>query len=245
MLKMERLQKVMAHAGVASRRKSEEIIEEGRVKVNGKVVTELGTKVSAGDEVSVDGIPIVTEQKVYVLLNKPSETISTVDDPKDRETVLDLVDAIEERIYPVGRLDWDTTGALLLTNDGELSYRLTHPSYEFPKTYVVKADGWVSKKMGHQLARGVIIDGEKTAPAHVTILSYDGKADTTMVRITLHEGKNHQVKNMFEAIGTPVEKLTREAFGFLTTEGLPSGEWRFLTPHEVKQLWHMVNEDIE
>lgn len=239
---MERLQKVMAHAGVASRRKSEEIIAAGRVKVNGEVVTELGMKVSPSDEVMVDGVPITTEQKVYVLLNKPRETISTVEDPKNRDTVLDLVEAVEERIYPVGRLDWDTTGALLLTNDGELSYRLTHPSFEFPKTYVVKAKGWVSKKMGHELARGVMVDGVKTAPAKVTIMSYDGKTDTTMVRITLHEGRNHQVKNMFEAIGTPVEKLTREAFGFLTTEGLPSGEWRFLTPHEVKQLWHLVKE---
>lgn len=239
---MERLQKIMAHAGVASRRKSEEIIEEGRVKVNGEIITELGTKVSSTDEITVDEIPIVTEQKVYVLLNKPRETISTVDDPKDRDTVLDLLSPVEERIYPVGRLDWDTTGALLLTNDGELSYRLTHPSYEFPKTYVVKTKGWVSKKMGHQLARGIMLDGEKTAPAKVTVMSYDGKTDTTMVRITLHEGKNHQVKNMFEAIGTPVEKLTREAFGFLTTDNLAFGEWRFLTPHEVKKLWHMVNE---
>ncbi|MDN6162400.1 MAG: rRNA pseudouridine synthase [Atopostipes sp.] len=239
---MERLQKVMAHAGVASRRKSEGIIEAGRVKVNGEIVTELGTKVSADDEVTVDEIPIVTEQKVYILLNKPRETISTVDDPKNRETVLDLVSTVEERIYPVGRLDWDTTGALLLTNDGELSHRLTHPSYEFPKTYVVKTEGWVSKKMGRQLERGIMLDGEKTAPAKVSVMSYDGKTETTMVRITLHEGKNHQVKNMFEAIGTPVEKLTREAFGFLTTENLASGEWRFLTPHEVKKLWVMVNE---
>lgn len=239
---MERLQKVMAHAGVASRRKSEEIIEAGRVMVNGIVVTELGTRVSPTDEVAVDGVPITKEQKIYVLLNKPRETISTVDDPKNRETVIDLVQAIDERIYPVGRLDWDTTGALLLTNDGELAHKLTHPSYEFKKTYVVKTDGWVSRKMGQQLATGVMIDGHKTAPAAVTIMSYDGKTDTTMVRITLHEGRNHQVKNMFESIGTPVLKLTREAFGFLRTDGLAFGEWRFLTPHEVKQLQHIVNE---
>jgi 16S rRNA uridine-516 pseudouridylate synthase and related pseudouridylate synthases len=137
--KMERLQKVMAHAGVASRRKSEEIIEQGRVKVNGEVVKELGTKVSASDVITVDEVPIEREQYVYVLLNKPRETISTTDDEKDRETVVDLIEGVEERIYPVGRLDWDTTGALLLTNDGELSYKLTHPSFEFPKTYVVKA----------------------------------------------------------------------------------------------------------
>lgn len=240
---MERLQKVMAHAGVASRRKSEEIIEQGRVKVNGEVVTELGTKVSANDIITVDDIPIEREQKVYILLNKPRETISTTDDPKDRDTVVDLVEGIEERIYPVGRLDWDTTGALLLTNDGELSHQLTHPSFEFPKTYVVKAKGRISKKEGNKLAQGIVLDGEMTAPANVNILSYDQRTDTSMARITLHEGRNHQVKNMFESIGHPVEKLTREKFGFLSTDGLQSGEWRFLTPYEVKQLEHMVNEN--
>ncbi|HLR88656.1 MAG TPA: pseudouridine synthase [Atopostipes sp.] len=239
---MERLQKVMAHAGVASRRKSEEIIEQGRVKVNGEVVKELGTKVSASDVITVDEVPIEREQYVYVLLNKPRETISTTDDEKDRETVVDLIEGVEERIYPVGRLDWDTTGALLLTNDGELSYKLTHPSFEFPKTYVVKAKGRISKKLGNELASGIILDGKKTAPARVNILSHDRRTDTTMARITLHEGRNHQVKNMFESIGHPVEKLTRERFGFLSTEGLQSGEWRFLTPHEVKQLEHMVDE---
>src|SRR5690625_43032 len=240
---MERLQKVMAHAGVASRRKSEEIIEQGRVKVNGEVVKELGTKVSASDVITVDEVPIEREQYVYVLLNKPRETISTTDDEKDRETVVDLIEGIEERIYPVGRLDWDTTGALLLTNDGELSHQLTHPSFEFPKTYVVKAKGRISKKEGNKLAQGIVLDGEMTAPANVNILSYDQRTDTSMARITLHEGRNHQVKNMFESIGHPVEKLTREKFGFLSTDGLQSGEWRFLTPYEVKQLEHMVNEN--
>lgn len=239
---MERLQKVMAHAGIASRRKSEEIIQQGRVKVNGKVVTELGTKVSVNDAITVDGVPIEREQKVYVLLNKPRETISTVDDEKDRDTVVELIEGVEERIYPVGRLDWDTTGALLLTNDGELSFKLTHPSFEFPKTYVVKASGHVRKKDATILAKGIKLDGEMTAPAKVNVLSYDGNSNTTMVRITLHEGKNHQVKNMFKEIGFPVEKLTREKFGFLTTDGLQSGEWRFLTPHEVKQLEQMVEE---
>ena len=143
---MERLQKVMAHAGVASRRKSEEIIQQGRVKVNGKVVTELGTQVSVNDQITVDEIPLEREQKVYILLNKPRGTISTVDDDKNRDTVLELIEGVEERIYPVGRLDWDTTGALLLTNDGELSFKLTHPSFEFAKTYVVKTQGHFQKK---------------------------------------------------------------------------------------------------
>lgn len=239
---MERLQKVMAHAGVASRRKSEDIIKQGRVKVNGEVVKELGTKVSGNDVITVDGVPIEREHKIYVLLNKPRETISSTDDDKNRETVVDLIEGVEERIYPVGRLDWDTTGVLLLTNDGELSHQLTHPSFEFPKTYVVKAKGRISKKLSNQLAEGVIIDGVKTAPARVNILSHDSQSDTTMARITLHEGRNHQVKNMFESIGHPVEKLTRERFGFLSTEGLQSGEWRFLTPHEVRQLEHMVEQ---
>lgn len=239
---MERLQKVMAHAGVASRRKSEDIIKQGRVKVNGKVVKELGTKVSGNDVITVDEVPIEREHKIYVLLNKPRETISSTDDDKNRETVVDLIEGVEERIYPVGRLDWDTTGVLLLTNDGELSHQLTHPSFEFPKTYVVKAKGRISKKLSNQLAEGVIIDGIKTAPARVNILSHDSQSDTTMARITLHEGRNHQVKNMFESIGHPVEKLTRERFGFLSTEGLQSGEWRFLTPHEVRQLEHMVEQ---
>lgn len=239
---MERLQKVMAHAGIASRRKSEEIIESGRVTVNGEVVKELGTKVTNNDQISVDGVPIERETKIYVLLNKPRETISTVDDDKNRDTVVELIQGVEERIYPVGRLDWDTTGALLLTNDGDLSFKLTHPSFEFPKTYVVKAKGQMQKKDAARLARGIRLDGVKTAPAKVSILSYDRTTNTTMARITLHEGKNHQVKNMFKEIGYPVEKLTREQFGFLTTDGLQSGEWRFLTPHEVRKLEHMVSE---
>lgn len=239
---MERLQKVMAHAGVASRRKSEEIIEAGRVKVNGVVVTELGIKVKESDEITVDEVPIVQEQKIYILLNKPRETVSTADDPKGRETVVDLIGGVEQRIYPVGRLDYDTTGALLLTNDGELSYQLTHPSFEVPKTYVVKSKGRISKKKGNYLANGIKLNGKMTAPAKVTILTYDRDSDTTMARITLHEGRNHQVKDMFASIGHPVEKLTRERFGFLSTEGLQSGEWRLLTPHEVKQLETMVND---
>lgn len=239
---MERLQKVMAHAGIASRRKSEEIIEQGRVQVNGKTITELGKKVSVNDQITVDGVPIEREQKVYILLNKPRETISTVDDDKNRDTVVELIQGVEERIYPVGRLDWDTTGALLLTNDGDLSFKLTHPSFEFTKTYVAKVKGHMRKKDGNILAKGIRLDGVMTAPAKVNILSFDNNSHSTMVRITLHEGKNHQVKNMFKEIGFPVQKLTREKFGFLTTQGLKSGEWRFLTPHEVKQLEHRVDE---
>lgn len=237
---MERLQKVMAHAGVASRRKSEEIIEQGRVSVNDEIVKELGIKVKKDDLIKVDGVPIKRETKMYILLNKPRGTVSTVDDPKDRDTVIDLVKEIEERIYPVGRLDYDTTGVLLLTNDGELANKLMHPSYEFEKTYVAKVEGDVTKQELRQLEKGIHIDGEVTAPAQATLLGYDHGTKKSMVELVIHEGKNHQVKKMFEAVGHPVEKLTREKYGFLTAEGLQSGEWRELKNYEVKKLYRTV-----
>src|SRR5699024_7502378 len=178
---------------------------------------ELGTKVSKNDTITVDDVLIEREQYVYVLLNKPRETISTTDDPKNRDTVVELIADVEERIYPVGRLDWDTTGALLLTNDGELSYKLTHPSFEFTKTYVVKTKGRISKKLGNQLAQGILLDGRKTAPAMVSILSYDRPSDTTVARITLHEGRNYEVKKMIDDIRTLITELTHEDVIFHTT----------------------------
>lgn len=238
---MERLQKVMAHAGIASRRKSEEIIEQGRVSVNGQIVTELGVKVKKDDTIKVDGVPIERETKMYILLNKPRGTVSTADDPKNRDTVVDLVEEIEERIYPVGRLDYDTTGVLLLTNDGELANKLMHPSYEFEKTYVAKVEGEVSKQSLRQLEQGVRIDGEISAPAKADLLSYDHNTKKSMVELVIHEGKNHQVKKMLATVGHPVEKLTREKYGFLTAEGLQSGEWRELKNHEVRKLYRSVN----
>lgn len=238
---MERLQKVMAHAGVASRRKSEAIIKAGRVAVNDKIVTDMGVQVKKDDVIKVDGIPIEREVRVYILLNKPRGTISTVDDPKDRDTVLELVEEIEERIYPVGRLDYDTTGALLLTNDGELANKLMHPRYEFEKTYIAKVEGSVTKAELRQLEIGVKVDGVKSAPAKAKLLDYDRQADKSMVELVIHEGKNHQVKKMMEAINHPVEKLTREKYGFLTTEGLQSGEWRELRSAEVSRLYQIVN----
>lgn len=233
---MERLQKVMAHAGVASRRKSEKMIQDGRVKVNGETVTEMGYQVKNSDTIEVDGIPLNKEEPIYILLNKPRGVVSTADDPKGRETVVDLIEGIEQRIYPVGRLDYDTTGVLVLTNDGELAHKLMHPKFEFEKTYVAKVEGRVTREDITRLERGLIIDGEKTAPAQARILNYDKRSDKSKVELIIHEGKNHQVKKMLQAAGHPVEKLTRDAYGFLNTEGLQSGEWRELKQYEVNKL---------
>lgn len=233
---MERLQKVMAHAGVASRRKSEQMITDGRVKVNGEKVTDMGVRVSKSDTITVDDVPINKEEPVYILLNKPRGVVSTADDPKGRDTVIDLVRDVNQRIYPVGRLDYDTTGVLILTNDGELANKLMHPSFEFEKTYVAKVEGRLTKENLIKLKQGVNLDEGKTAPAQARIINYDKQSNKTMLELILHEGKNHQVKKMMEAVGHPVDKLTRDKYGFLTTEGLQSGEWRELKQYEVNKL---------
>ena len=233
---MERLQKVLAHAGVASRRKAEELILQGKVKVNGKVITELGTKVSASDTVEVEGVKLEKEQKVYYLLYKPRGVISAVTDDKGRKTVTDLLPHVTERLYPVGRLDYETSGLLLLTNDGDFSYALTHPKFKVDKTYVARVKGIPLKEQLRPLERGIVLEDGKTAPAKVKLLSGERKTNKAIVEITIHEGRNRQVRRMFEAIGFPVQKLKRERFGFLTLHGLNAGEWRELTTHEVKQL---------
>ncbi|WP_010301206.1 pseudouridine synthase [Kurthia senegalensis] len=233
---MERLQKVIAHAGIASRRKAEQLILDGQVKVNGEIVRELGTKVSPTDRVEVDNVKIEQEDKVYFLLYKPRNTISAVTDDRGRDTVTDLFPNVHERIFPVGRLDFDTTGVLLLTNDGEFSNVLTHPKYNVEKTYVATLQGVLKREEMRKLERGVMLEDGKTAPARVRIISSDDRKGKTIVAITIHEGKNRQVRRMFEAVGHRVSKLKREQFGFLTTMGLNAGEWRELTPHEVKQL---------
>ncbi|MEI5907138.1 pseudouridine synthase [Bacillus spongiae] len=233
---MERLQKVIAHAGVASRRKAEELIIEGKVKVNGKTVRELGVKVTDSDTVEVNDVKIEREQKVYYLLYKPRGVISAVRDDKGRKVVTDFVYGVEERIYPVGRLDYDTSGLLLLTNDGEFSNLLTHPKYELDKTYVAKLKGIPTREQLRMLERGVMLEDGKTAPAKVKFNSGDRKKGKSIVQITIHEGRNRQVRRMFEAIGFPVDKLKREMFGTLSLHGLNAGEVRELTPHEVKQL---------
>jgi 23S rRNA pseudouridine2605 synthase len=237
---MERLQKVIAHAGLASRRKAEELILEGKVKVNGTVVRELGTKVGPNDKVEVNEIPIDKEVPVYFILYKPRGVISAVSDDKNRQVVTDFFPHIKERIYPVGRLDYDTSGLLLLTNDGEFANALMHPKHEVDKVYVAKVKGIPLRESLRKLERGVMLEDGKTAPARTKLLSTDNKKQTSIVEITIHEGRNRQVRRMFEAIGHPVVKLKRERYGFLTLQGLSAGEARELTPHEVKLLRAMA-----
>ncbi|UII54689.1 rRNA pseudouridine synthase [Cytobacillus spongiae] len=239
---MERLQKVIAHAGFASRRKAEELIVEGRVKVNGKVVKELGVKVSPSDRVVVDGIPVEREEPVYFMFYKPRGVISSVKDDKGRKVVTDFFENIEQRIYPVGRLDFDTSGLLLLTNDGEFANLLMHPKNEIEKVYVAKVKGIPSRENMKLLERGIKLEDGKTAPAKTKLLSMDKKKQTAIVELTIHEGKNRQVRRMFEAIGHEVMKLKRERYGFLTLKGLTPGEIRELSPHEVKQLRTLANK---
>ncbi|MBO0418985.1 pseudouridine synthase [Vagococcus fluvialis] len=233
---MERLQKVMAHSGVASRRKSEEMILQGRVSVNGKKVTELGVKVGNRDTIEVDGIPVYQEEPVYFVLYKPRGVISAVSDDKNRKVVTDFFPGVKERIFPVGRLDYDTSGLLIMTNDGEFANILTHPKHEINKTYVAKIKGTPVNDDLKMLARGVKINGRKTAPARFKILSTDKVKGTSIVELIIHEGRNHQVKNMFEAVGFPVLKLKREKVGHLDLLGLTSGKYRELNKKEVSQL---------
>ncbi|MEH7545686.1 MULTISPECIES: 23S rRNA pseudouridine(2605) synthase RluB [Bacillaceae] len=233
---MERLQKVIARAGIASRRKSEELIKEGKVKVNGKVVTELGLKVSPSDRVEVNEVQIEKEEPVYFVLYKPRGVISSVSDDKGRKVVTDYFSHYKERIFPVGRLDYDTSGLLILTNDGEFANLLMHPKNEIDKVYVAKTKGIPLRENLRKLQRGIHLEDGKTAPAKVKLLSADNKKQTAIVEIAIHEGRNRQVRRMFEAIGNEVLKLKRERYGFLTLSGLKAGEARELTPHEVKQL---------
>lgn len=238
---MERLQKVIAHAGVASRRKAEELIKQGKVTVNGEIITELGVKVSPKDHIEVNGIKIERETPVYFLLYKPRGVITTVNDEKNRKTVLDFFPNVEQRIYPVGRLDYDTSGLLIMTNDGEFANLLTHPKFKIDKTYVAKVKGIPSREDLKKLQKGVKLEDGMTAPARVKFLSGDRKKNSAIVELTIHEGRNRQVRRMFEEVGYPVMKLKREQYAFLTLHGLNPGDFRPLTPHEVKQLIVMAN----
>lgn len=236
---MERLQKVIANSGYTSRRKAEEMIKKGLVKVNGVTIYELGTKVNTSDLIDVDGYIIKNENKVYYLLNKPRGIITSTSDDKGRKTVVDLIKT-NVRIYPVGRLDYDTTGALILTNDGELANLIMHPKSNIDKVYIAKVKGLIGKREILKLERGVVLDGVKTSKSKARIRKYDKKSDTSIVELTIHEGKNHQVKRMFEAIGYQVIKLKRERISFLDVNDLKSGEYRILNPKEVKKLYNDV-----
>ncbi len=235
----ERLQKVMARAGVASRRHCEALIQAGRVTVNGQVVTQLGTKVVPGkDVIEVDGRPLGTpETKVYVMLNKPKGYVSTLYDPQGRPKVIDLLgDEVAQRVYPVGRLDYDTEGLLLLTNDGDLAHGLMHPSRMVKKTYIVKVRGVPGPAKLRALQEGIELEDGPTAPAEVKMLDVRPPNSATL-SVRIHEGRNRQVRRMFAALGHEVIHLRRTTLGPLKLGDLPVGEWRYLTDQEVADLY--------
>ncbi|WP_369351345.1 pseudouridine synthase [Ligilactobacillus agilis] len=236
----ERLQKVMANAGVASRRASEKLILAGKVMVNGQVVTELGTKVTGADVILVNGQAIDQEKKAYYLFYKPRGVISAVSDDKGRKVVTDYFEEIPERLYPVGRLDYDTSGLLLMTNDGQLANSLMHPRFKVDKVYVAKVKGLVQTEDLKRLRQGLVVDGKKTAKAKAKLLKQDKAKEISLVQLTIHEGRYHQVKKMFEALGYRVSKLKRERYAFLDLSGLTSGDYRKLTAAEVKGLKQLV-----
>ncbi|GAA6817391.1 pseudouridine synthase [Helicobacter pylori] len=237
---MERLQKRIANSGYTSRRKAEVLIEEGKVKVNGETVTELGTKVKPSDTVEVEGIKLEQEDKLYILFYKPAQVITSVSDDKGRKVVTDYFKELETRIYPVGRLDYDTSGLLLLTNDGDFTNLMTHPRYKIKKKYVVKLKGYLMREEVKALEKGVKLEDGMTQPATVKVKNQDKEKSTTLVEITITEGRNRQVRRMFEYFGHEVSKLQRIEFGPLNLTGLNAGEGRVLTPHEVKNLRHLA-----
>ena len=235
MLQM-RLQKYLSRAGVASRRKSEDLILQGRVKVNGKVVNKLGAKVDPDeDRIEVDGkIRQIKKHYIYIIMNKPKGILTTVKDQFGRPTVIDLLKGVNERVFPVGRLDKDTEGLLLLTNDGVVTNKLTHPKYEIKKTYIAHVKGLVKDKSTKALERGIILKDGITAPAKVKIIKM--LKESTVLEIKIHEGKKRQIRRMCSAVGHPIIHLKRTKIGLLTLKGLKTGEWRFLNKIEIDYI---------
>ncbi len=232
-----RLQKYLAECGIASRRKSEEYILQGKVKINGKIITELGTKINPiKDKIEFENKEIKKEEKyVYILLNKPIGYVTTANDQFNRDTVLDLV-KVKERIVPVGRLDMYTSGALILTNDGEFVYKVTHPKHEINKTYTVTIKGIIKNEEVEQLRKGVKIDDYTTKPAKVKILKTDAEKNISRIEITIHEGKNRQVRKMCEAIDKKVLALHRSKIGNISVKDIKIGTWRYLKEIEIKNI---------
>jgi pseudouridine synthase len=230
-----RLQKFLADAGVASRREGERLIQGGRVEVNGRVVTTLGVRVEPEhDRVRVDGRPVrPVGRKAYYLLNKPKGMITSSSDPEGRPTVVDLLQGVRERVFPVGRLDWNSEGLLILTNDGDLTYRLTHPANHVPKVYRVKVRGSLEEQDVKALRRGMVLDGRRTLPARVERISAQVNS---WLEVTLYEGRKNQIRKMLERLGHRVQKLKRIAIGPIRDRALKPGEWRRLTPDEVRRL---------
>ena len=235
----ERLQKYLAEAGVASRRKAEELIAQGKVKVNGKVVTEMGMKIDpAKDEVTYLDKKVTTKdtKMVYIMLYKPEGYVTTAKEQFGRPAVMDLIKGVKERIFPVGRLDYDTSGLLLLTNDGDLTYKLTHPKHDVDKTYIAKLYGIPDEGALQKFRRGVVIDGKRTKPAKIQIIDKDKDGRFCTAEIIIHEGRNRQVRKMCEAIKHPVAQLKRVATGDLKLGDLQKGKYRHLTEKEIKYL---------
>lgn len=237
---MERLQKVIAASGYTSRRKAEDLIVAGRVEVNGVVVKELGTKVKSGDTITVDGKAIVGENKVYYVFYKPKACVCTLDDEFDRTKVVDYFTDVKERIYPVGRLDYDTTGVLLMSNDGDFANMIMHPRNHLEKIYEVSIKGIINGESLHKLEKGIYLEGVKTLPCKIKVVDKDIEHGTTMLMIRLQEGKNRQVKRMFEAVGHPVKRLHRVSVGGINLKGMTPGTYRILKPQEVKDLRKLV-----
>lgn len=235
---MVRLQRYLAECGVASRRAAEKLILEGRVKVNG-CTAQLGVSVEpASDRIEVDGVSVGQDQKIYILLNKPPGVISSVHDPHGRRTVIDCLGHVAVRVFPVGRLDYDTEGALLLTNDGDLAHRLMHPSFEVDKVYLAWVEGHVTPETAQRLEEGIELEDGLTAPAKVMVMH--AAAKSTLLQITLHEGRKREVKRMCEAVGHRVRQLQRTAIGHLRLKGLKPGQWRYLNEAEVAGLYRTV-----
>ena len=240
-MQLERLQKIIAHAGFASRREAEAMIRDGRVTVNGRVVTELGTKADAArDHIKVDGKLITrAETHRYILLYKPKEVMTTVEDPQGRRTVIDLIKGVRERIYPVGRLDFHSEGLILLTNDGDLAFKVSHPKHGSVKTYHVKVRGVPEQRIIEKLERGITIDGKRTLPCEIERMKTTGRGEdegNSWFEVRLREGRTQQIRKMYQAVGHPVTKLRRVAIGPISDPRLTPGAWRELTKSEVRML---------
>jgi 23S rRNA pseudouridine2605 synthase len=231
-----RLNKYLSQAGAASRREADRLITDGRIRVNGRVEDQLGAKIDdAEDRVELDGRPVRKDERVvHVLMNKPVGAVVSLRDPFGRTTVRDLLVGLKARVFPVGRLDTDSSGALLLTNDGDLAFRLAHPRFEVPKVYLAKVEGVPSDENIEKLRKGIFLEGKRTAPAKASLMSRSGP--NGLVRITIHEGRKREVRKMFEALGHPVKDLKRVEFAGLTLEGLKPGAWRLLDAGEVRRL---------
>lgn len=238
----KRLQKLISESGYTSRRKAEELILSGKVKVNGNVITELGTKFDEKAKIEINGETLEKCEKEYYVINKPRGVVTTTKDDKNRKTIMDFFDS-NKRLYPIGRLDYDTTGVLFITNDGDFAQMLMHPKSNIDKVYIAKLEGIIDAYSIKQLKDGIVLEERKTSKARVKLKKVDKKSNTCIVQIIIHEGMYHQVKRMFESVGYKVLKLKREFYGFIGVDDLKPGEYRKLTPKEVHQLYVLAKKE--